>query len=69
MFKRINEALKDAANDRVYNTILALLIIVMIAALFFSSNILFIFGVFLSAMEIGLIFRFYLLRKYDENKK
>lgn len=69
MFRRLNEALKDAADDRIYNIVLVLLIIVMISALYFSSNELFIFGVFLSAMEIGLIYRFYLLRKNDENKK
>ena len=69
MFKRLNKALIDAANDKVYNTFLAILVIMMAAALYFESSFLFILAIFIAAINLGLIYRFYLLRKQDENNK
>lgn len=69
MLKRLNKALIKASSDKVYNIVLILMVVLIGLSLVFDSSFLFIAGIFFACVDIGLIYRFYLLEKLDENNK
>lgn len=69
MLKRLSNALHEAGTDRLYNIILVLILITMSLSLISSSPFIFAIPIVLSIVEIGIIIKFILKGKHNENNK
>lgn len=68
MFKRLNQALNNVSNDKQYNTILVILVLIMFLSFLISSSFLFITGSILAFVEVLLIIKAYKELKNEDKK-
>lgn len=69
MFNKLNKAFLKASEDKVYNIILALIILIFLSSFIFKTIWPYIFALVLSFVEIGIIIKFWIREIKDGNNK